>query len=507
MAPDGIFIGMSILAGAVLGPTALLVLPAPVLAFQFLRGRWVWSRMVMVLICALIGIWRSASVSDPMQITELAQSTGAVGVIDALPVAGGSNERSVLRVEQLEFKDGVWRDVSGRVLVYLGDGTTVHAGDRVMVAWSASSNSAEPPGYAAFLATQNVSGSAQVWSSRTIKRGPTWLGRLSDVRRAIGRQLQLALPGDTGALAAGIVTGDDSGLSPEVESAFQRSGTSHITAVSGQNIGLLLAFCAIWMRPTNRSTRVATHIAMISIVWLYALMVGLEAPALRAAIVATLTILGTYAGRRPDPLTLLALTLGGMVLVDPRMTQGAGFWLSASASYALCSVMRGDGEPSIRAFARQALRSVLAANIATLPILIWVFGEWSPLSPLANLLIGPLLTLTFPAAYLLALILLVLPQAAPFLAWLPGIGLDTTIVIVQRIGDVLPVMNLNVVPAVGAMLAGGPCFVVLVLLNRDGDRWLRIIDRKWRTHRTVMVSATCGTVVGAAFAVLILMLT
>jgi competence protein ComEC len=446
---------------------------------------------------------RAASDSEPLHIANLAQSTGAIGIVDALPVAGGSNERTVLRVEQLEYKDGAWLDVSGRVLVYLREGTTVDVGDRVKVTWSASSISSAPPGYAAFLETHAASGSAQVWAVRTIDHGPSWLRDLSGFRRAIARHLHVALPGDTGALAAGIVTGDDSALSEEVESAFQRSGASHITAVSGQNIGLLLAFCAIWMRPTRRSTRVATHLVMISIVWLYALMVGLEAPALRAAIVATLTILGTYAGRRPDPLTLLALTLGGMVLVDPRMAQGAGFWLSASASYALCSVMRVDGGPSMSAFARQTLRSVLAANIATLPILIWIFGEWSPLSPLANLLIGPILTVTFPATYLLALMLLVVPQAAPFLAWIPGIGLDTTIVVVQRIGDVLPVMNLNVVPAVGVLLAAVPCVVALVLMSRDGVRWLRIIERQWSTNRGEMVSVACGTMAGTACAVLI----
>jgi competence protein ComEC len=396
-------------------------------------------------------------------------------------------------------------DVSGRVVIYLRESVSVHVGDRVSVIWSASPMSTAPPGYAAFLRSQHVSGSAQVWALRTIEHGSPWLGRLSDYRRAIARQLHVALPGDAGALAAGIVTGDDSGLSDGVESAFQRSGTSHITAVSGQNIGLLLAFCALVMRPSRRSTKVAAHAAMIAVVWLYVLMVGLEAPALRAAIVATLTITGTYAGRRPDPLTLLALTLGGMAVIDPGMVEGAGFWLSASASYALCSVMRVEGEPSIGQFVRQTLRSVLAANIATLPILIWIFGEWSPLSPLANLLIGPILTATFPVTYLLALILLVVPEAGSFLAWIPGIGLDVTIVIVRRIGDVLPVMNLNVIPAAGAILAGAPCLMTLIVLSNDGQRWIRITVRRCREDRAAMILAACGTLIGASCALLLTM--
>ena len=87
---------------------------------------------------------------------------------------------------------------------------------------------------------------------------------------------------------------------------------------------------------------------MILAVWMYAVMVGLEPPALHAAVVASLTMAGSWFGRRPDPLTILALTLGGMAFIYPRMVESVGFWLSAAASWASCSSMITEQSPGIR---------------------------------------------------------------------------------------------------------------------------------------------------------------
>ncbi|HVL26173.1 MAG TPA: ComEC/Rec2 family competence protein [Thermomicrobiales bacterium] len=503
MAADGVLIGLSLLAGVVLGPLALPLAPGMTLAIQALHGRILWSR-VMIVVCAVaLGAARATLAPAPGALDDLERSRAAVGVIVSLPVSGGANERVVLDVQQIEMPDGAVHTVAGRVMLYTSEGMAVSKGDRVRVVWSASAASSAPPGYARFLSAEGVSGSAHVWSLRTVERGPAWARGLARFRREISQGLREALPGDAGALAAGIVTGDDSGLSAEVDDAFHRSGTSHITAVSGQNIGLLLAFGALWMRPARRSTRIASHVAMIGTVWLYALMVGIEAPALRAAIVATLTILGTYTGRRADPLTLLALTLGGMVLLDPRMAQGAGFWLSASASFALCSVMPVDGPPSIGRFLRQSVRAVLAATVATLPFLVWMFGEWSPVSPLANLLIGPLLTVTFPAAYVLAFIALLAPALVPVCAWIPGIGLDTTIVIVRRVGAIMPLVSLEASRQAGSLAIGLACAAMLATMSRDGARWARLVAHRWRADSWAMHALACGALIGIAGAIAI----
>src|SRR5699024_5251017 len=112
-----------------------------------------------------------------------------------------------------------------------------------------------------------------------------------------------------------IVTGDDSGLSPEAEANFLATGTSHITAVSGQNVTLIIGFLSFWFRPKTLRFRILFHLALVCAVWSFTLFVGMESPALRAAIVATFSIAGSHVGRRPDPVTLLSLTLGAIALI------------------------------------------------------------------------------------------------------------------------------------------------------------------------------------------------
>lgn len=503
MAADGLLIGLALLAGVALGPVALLVVIPVLLLVSVIRGQVRIASFVMAAICALAGVARAESVPEVMPIEMLEGSNAAIATVEGLPVAGGTYERVFVRVERLRSSDDVWSEADGRMIVYLPQrGPGVGMGVRLFLAWSPTPVERLDPGYGSFVASQGAAGSAFVWSYEVEVRGSAMFRTFSDVRRRITFDLQRAIPGDAGALAAGVVTGDDSGLSEEARRAFRQTGTGHITAVSGQNVGLLIGFLAIWMRPGRRLTRFLTHGTMLSLVWLYVVMVGLEPPAMRAATVATFMMLAVWFGRRPDPLTILSLTLGGMAVLDPRMVGSDGFWLSAAASWALCSSMTTQQGRDWSSAAIDTVRGVIAANIATLPILLWAFGEWSPISLLANLLIGPIITLTFPAAYLLAMMTFGLPLAAPWLAWIPAIGLDIVLVIVDRLASVMPLLHLPVSGPAMALTIALPCFCALVLLSRDGERWRGVLAKEWERRGSAAQLLTSGIVVGGGIVVI-----
>lgn len=503
MAINGIVVGLGLLAGVAFGPLALLIVLPILSLFHAIRGRIRVSPFVIAAICVLLGSMRGDMAPAPVPADDLAGSTGAIGSIAEIPVAGGEQERTILQVDSLRHVDDEWRDASTRVMIYVQGGSGISVGDRVQVMWSVTPVESLAPGYGRFVTSQNASASATVWSYEIEREGPAWLGLLSDIRRQTARSLEDVIPGDAGALAAGIVTGDDSGLSESAEHAFRKTGTSHITAVSGQNIALLIAFLALWMRPHRRATRIVTHVLMVTVVWAYAAMVGLEPPAMRAALVATLTILGTYSGRRPDPLTLLMLVLGAMAMIEPRIVDSVGFWLSASASWALCSVMHADEEPVFRVMVRQLLRGTVAASVATFPIIMWTFGEWSPISPLANVLIGPIMTFTFPAAYAVGLVAVIAPAVASLVAWIPGIGLDVSLLIVHRLEPVLPDFHLDMSGPAFAAALGIPLYVLLAAMGRDGSRWMGIVGRRLPSTWLAIVALVLGSVVGLASAVMI----
>ena len=93
----------------------------------------------MLSACVLSGALRGAVIPDPSEIIPLRESTAAVGVVESLPVAGGTYERAVVRVERLQADDEKWRDASGLVLVYFPEkGPGVSRGDQVHLLWDTS---------------------------------------------------------------------------------------------------------------------------------------------------------------------------------------------------------------------------------------------------------------------------------------------------------------------------------------------------------------------------------
>jgi competence protein ComEC len=175
------------------------------------------------------------------------------------------------------------------------------------------------------------------------------------------------------------------------------------------------------------------QIAIVITIWLYAVLVGLEPSAVRAAIVASLAMFSGRFGRRADPLTILILTTGGMVLWNPNYTQMVGFWLSVVASFAIISRMPGTGKVTLRLAMKRIAQGVLLAQAATMPLVMMTFGTWSFSSILANLLIQPSMTLAFPLTFVLAVIVLIVPTLAPVVAWVPALLLDFVLTVVTRL--------------------------------------------------------------------------
>jgi ComEC/Rec2-related protein len=478
---SGLSIGLSLLLGVAVGRYALLILlPVALLLAQSGRHDRV-PLAILIGVSVILGTLRGSGDAPVVAGTPgVDGSTRAVGVVVTVPVAGGAFERAILELQRVSGADGQWRDVAGRVIVYLPEsGEGVSFRDEIFVVWDVTGVDALAPGYANYVRAQDAVASAWVFTYTVQEAGPAFFDTVSDVRRDVSRVLQQSFGGDAGALASGIVTGDDSAMSDATEDAFRRTGTAHVTAVSGQNVSLLLGFLSLWLRPTGRWKRFISHGTMIVAVWLFALMVGLEPPALRASTVATLTILGSYSGRRPDPLTLLALSLGAMALIAPGVTRTVGFWLSASASFALCSVVLTDPPEGVRGKLLNLGMGPLAASIGTLPVLLWTFGEWSPVSPVANAVLSPIMTLLFPVAYVYALVAMIAPPVASLVAWTPGIGLDLSLSIIERMSAIAPQIHLDAVGETGAIMIAFPAFVLLLAWSRDGARWLRVLSSRW----------------------------
>jgi len=196
---------------------------------------------------------------------------------------------------------------------------------------------------------------------------------------------ELRAPDD--ALFAGLVIGDDRNEPEAMVDEFRRSGLSHLTAVSGQNVAYVLTAAAPLLRRLRPWVRWSATLGVIA--WFVALT-RFEPSVLRAGVMAGIAATGFVLGREKPPGRVLALAVGVLVLADPLLVWSVGFWLSvfATAGVALLSGKLAALVPGPDWIA-MPLGVTLAAQVGVAPVSLLVFGTLPLVSLPANLLAVP----------------------------------------------------------------------------------------------------------------------
>lgn len=224
-------------------------------------------------------------------------------------------------------------------------------------------------------------------------------------------------------LARALVFGDARRVPPEWRTGLRRAGLSHLLAVSGLHVGLLLA--GFWWIFGALSGRLAWAGA-VSILLLYGCLVGPRPSFLRAAVMALLVVLSMALERPPQGLNSLCAALILILAFDPGASGDLGFRLSFLATGGililaprLLNWWRGGPETRPSRPVAVALAATFAAQLATLPITAVEIGLLTPLSPLLNLAFVPLtalvlgFSLVWVALAALASIPVLLPALGP----------------------------------------------------------------------------------------------
>ena len=499
--------GASVLAGVWLGPGAIPATLGIILVLQLVRGSADVRPLFVAAIAVAIGVARGGDAPDTDVPPNLILVERAWGRIDGMPKASPNGVRVDLRVDRVIDGEGREAPAEFTVLLWLPDAVEVASGDSVRVAWTVTPIDRLSPGFARYVMSRGAVASAYAWDVTVEERGGSLLGALGSLQERLTRDLRRVMPGDAGGLAAGIVTGNDASMSDAARDAFLRTGTTHLTAVSGSNVAMLLALWNMILRSSRTRRALVIQGLIVISIWLYAGMVGLEPSAVRAAIVASVGLFSGRFGRKADPLTILLLTIGGMALWNPDYTRMLGFWLSVIASFAFVSRLPASGPVTVRTAAISAAQGVLLAQVATLPLILVTFGTWSISSIVANIVIQPLMSLAFPLTFALAVVVLCVPAVAPVLAWIPAILLESVLAVVQGLAPlVAPILVERESPA-ALIGAGVPCGLIVIAASQDAERWARIIGERWPVsprRAVVMVAvAGIGIVLGVTGAILI----
>ncbi len=293
---------------------------------------------------------------------------------------------------------GGGREAAGRLLVSTFKYPRFHFGDQVSVFGKLEKPQAfEDFDYPAYLSLSDIYAVMRDAKIELIPSSPT-LSPLHSLRHLFESQLQKVFPLEPqGSLMAGLLLGSRKNISPELKNDFQKSGLSHIIAISGFNITLVLTLLLALFKPLGKKT--ASVLSALGLI-LFTLLVGAGASVVRACIMGLIALLAFSSQRKRHALTSLLFAAVLMSAYQPEiLLHDISFQLSFLATLGLI-VLSPLLEPYFlwipKSFAlRDSILLSLSAQIMTVPIILLNFHTLSLVSPLSNILIaGPLIPAT-----------------------------------------------------------------------------------------------------------------
>ncbi len=347
--------------------------------------------------------------------------------------------------------------VSGKVLLvfYSDPGIEFEYGDRVSASGTLKQPSDSGSGfsYSDYLEKDGIGALINNPAAEKLPgtAGSAWLRKLFRLRSALIDRVYDLFPKPENALMAGILLGDETRIPSDVERAFERTGTSHIIAISGANFTLLVwLLTALFRRFISRRWAV---IPVIVFVILYTILVGAGAAVVRAAVMCGLMLINTLIGRRGNGVTNLAFAAAGMCLWQPAYLTDVGFQLSVCATLGILlfsdplrtavdrllaklfpRMTEGTRETVVDILDELCLMSI-CAQVFTVWISAKSFGQISLISLPANMLIAPFQPLIMLGGFLSLILSFVFRPLGTIAAKLIWPAPALTIRLVELCGD------------------------------------------------------------------------
>lgn len=432
-----------------------------------IKGRKPFALFVTSLLAAifLLGVVRSANAESPPPLIpdDPEQSVRVDGIVTAPPEQLSNSLRFILQAHAIDAGDG-WKDLDADLLVTarptpelvsLRQEPHIRYGDRLTLKGAL----VEPPildtfDYRDYLARQGIHlvmdfPTVQLMEQET---GSPILSRIYDFRYSLANSLERALPEPQAAVAQTLLLGNRDNLSPELKENFRSTGTSHLLAISGLHVGVVLvltmAFSAFLLGRKGPYFLLVPLLAL----WGYAVLSGMSPSVVRAAIMGTIYLAAVAAGRPRNVFPPLALAAGVMAGLDPGILRNLSFQLSfaAVAGIALLAPPMTDWlQEKLRltqerhgfpiSAARGALLSAgvsLAATLATLPLVAFHFQQLPTLGIPATVLALPALPPILMTSALTAAANALHPSLGQVVGWTAYLPITYLISIVQAVAAI-----------------------------------------------------------------------
>jgi len=310
-------------------------------------------------------------------------------------------------------------------------------------------------------------------NTETTAKNPL-LNALYSLRLHFEDMVNKLLPEPQASLLAGLLLGARRGIASDLMEDFNRTGVTHIIALSGFNITIIAGFVSQLFKKNSRQFAFwLTGLAIISFV----LLTGAAASVVRAAIMGILVLVAGRLGRQSDITNALIVSGLGMLWFNPLVLRfDVGFQLSFLATIGLIylSPYFSQALKFLPWILREHLATTLAALTFATPALIYHFGRLSLVAPLANVLILPLVPWAMLAGFAATLSAFIFFKLGLFLSFYGWIIFTYIIKVVQNLSP-LPLAALDLKLS-SPFLIGG-VYLVLILLT-----WLWSKKVKLKEH-------------------------
>ncbi len=269
------------------------------------------------------------------------------------------------------------------------------------------------------------------------ERSPPWLEAVDRVRTGLRTAMERS-PEDQAALVPALTVGDTTSVNPSMDSAFKATALTHLMAVSGANLTLMLAFLTLVVGRLGVRGRWLTVVQVVSVGGFVLLCRG-EPSVLRAAAMGLVALAGLGQGpRQGGGVRNLAVAVVVLTFVDPWLSRSWGFALSAGATAGIIAWGRRWADAMGRwapAWLAEAISIPLAAQIATQPLVTALSGSISLVGLPANALAAPFVGPATVLGLVTALVGPVFPLGARLIGWVAGWVCEPILQLARRGAD------------------------------------------------------------------------